>query len=595
VYNRQAIFEFSGAILAGGEVTSTIRKGIVDPATFTDSPELLVFGMLASLLAAGIWLLIASKKGWPVSTTHSIVGAVVGFAAVGIGMDAVHWSKVGTIVMSWVVSPLTSGIIAFLIFQSVHILILRTDDPLKMAKRYVPFYIFLTAFFMTLVTIKKGLKHVSDIQISSSESYIYAAIIVVVVAVIGAIFISNIQPDKAKEKEFTFHTVEKVFAVLMVITASGLAFAHGSNDVANAVGPLAAVVSTAQSGIIGSKAALNPWILLVGGIGIVIGSIIVARLSQFYINIGLAGIGATIVTAIVFIVPFVHSMLMIAFLFTLFGVFAAFILVPLNSKIQYLASRVHLGTILAANNFIQNIFMFSFLCITTVFAYFGMNAELLFYFMSVVGIYMIQKLYKRYSVDMFWSLMQLCSIPRHKYVYKGLENIPQDKAVLLLGNHVSWLDWILLQLPLSRKVNYMMDKDIYNWKFFHPIFKKGEAIPLSSKAFKDAFKEAHKRLKNGSIVGIFPEGEITQDGELHEFYRGYELIGKDYNGVIVPVYIDKGIFGSSFAKHKPKKSKRNIFKRRVVTIYFGKVLPMDTKAKELREIILKMREENEAK
>ncbi len=266
-----AIFEFSGAILAGGEVTSTIRKGIVDPATFTDSPELLVFGMLASLLAAGIWLLIASKKGWPVSTTHSIVGAVVGFAAVGIGMDAVHWSKVGTIVMSWVVSPLTSGIIAFLIFQSVHILILRTDDPLKMAKRYVPFYIFLTAFFMTLVTIKKGLKHVSDIQISSSESYIYAAIIGVVVAVIGAIFISKIQPDKAKEKEFTFHTVEKVFAVLMVITASGLAFAHGSNDVANAVGPLAAVVSTAQSGIIGSKAALNPWILLVGGIGIVIG------------------------------------------------------------------------------------------------------------------------------------------------------------------------------------------------------------------------------------------------------------------------------------------------------------------------------------
>ncbi len=266
-----AIFEFSGAILAGGEVTSTIRKGIVDPETFIKSPELLIFGMLASLLAAGIWLLIASRKGWPVSTTHSIVGAVVGFAAVGIGMDAVHWDKVGSIVMSWVISPLTSGVLAFVIFQSVHVLILRTDNPLKMAKRYVPFYIFLTAFFMTLVTIKKGLKHVSDIQISSSESYIYAAIIGVVVAVIGAIFISKIQPDKAKEKDFTFHTVEKVFAVLMVITASGLAFAHGSNDVANAVGPLAAVVSTAQSGIIGSKAALNPWILLVGGIGIVIG------------------------------------------------------------------------------------------------------------------------------------------------------------------------------------------------------------------------------------------------------------------------------------------------------------------------------------
>ncbi len=227
--------------------------------------------MLASLLAAGIWLLVASKKGWPVSTTHSIVGAVVGFAAIGIGFDAVHWGKVGSIVMSWVISPLTSGIISFLLFQSVQVLILRSDNPLQKAKRYVPFYIFLTAFFLTLVTVKKGLKHVSDIHINSNEAYMYAVIAGLVVAIIGAVFISKIQPDPSKEKEFHFHTVEKVFAVLMVITASGLAFAHGSNDVANAVGPLAAVVSTAKSGMITGKAALDTWILVVGGIGIVIG------------------------------------------------------------------------------------------------------------------------------------------------------------------------------------------------------------------------------------------------------------------------------------------------------------------------------------
>lgn len=266
-----AIFEFSGAYLAGGEVTSTIRKGIVDASSFEANPELLVFGMLASLLAAGIWLLIASRKGWPVSTTHSIVGAVVGFAAIGVGMDAVHWSKVGSIVMSWVISPLTSGIIAFLLFQSVQVLILRADDPLKMAKRYVPFYMFLTAFFLTLVTIKKGLKHVSDLSFTEAESYMYAAIAGVIISLIGAFFISRIQPNEEEEKEFHFSTVEKVFAVLMVITASGLAFAHGSNDVANAVGPLAAVVSTAKSGIITGKATLDSWILLVGGIGIVIG------------------------------------------------------------------------------------------------------------------------------------------------------------------------------------------------------------------------------------------------------------------------------------------------------------------------------------
>ena len=336
-------------------------------------------------------------------------------------------------------------------------------------------------------------------------------------------------------------------------------------------------------------------VMALAGIGIVTGSIIVAKLSRFYINVGLAGIGATLVTLIVFVVPFLHSMSVMAVLFTLFGIFAAFILVPLNARIQYLASRVHLGIILAANNFIQNIFMFSFLGITTLFAYFGMNAKVLFYLMSLVGIYLVSILYKRYSVEMFWSLMGLLCTLRHKYIYVGLENIPKDKAVLLLGNHVSWLDWILLQLPLKRRINYMMDKDIYNWKFFHSIFKKGEAIPLSPKAFKDAFKEAHKRLKNGSIVALFPEGEITQDGEIHEFHRGYELIPKDYDGVIVPFYIDKGIFGSSFAKYKPKNSKRNLFKRRVITIYFAEPLPIDTNAEQLHDIILQMREKYETK
>ncbi len=265
-----AIFEFAGAVLAGGEVTSTIRKGIVDTSSISHQPELLIYGMLASLLAAGIWLLIASRKGWPVSTTHSIVGAVVGFAAVGLGLDAVKWSKVGSIVMSWVVSPLLAGLIAFLIFQSVQYLILRQKDPLAKAKKWVPMYMFFTAFILTLVTIKKGLKHVG-LHISTNESYLYALGIGLLVAIVGALVIARIQPDPEKDKDFHFYTVEKVFAVLMIVTASGLAFAHGSNDVANAVGPLAAVVSTAKTGLINSKSPLETWILFLGGIGIVIG------------------------------------------------------------------------------------------------------------------------------------------------------------------------------------------------------------------------------------------------------------------------------------------------------------------------------------
>ena len=265
-----AIFEFAGAVLAGGEVTSTIRKGIVDAGSLVGQEELLVYGMLAALLAAGTWLLIASRNGWPVSTTHSIVGAIVGFAAVGIGVDAVHWDQVGTIVMSWVVSPLTSGFIAFFIYMSVQKLILHQEDPLAKAKRYVPVYIFFAAFTITLVTILKGLKHVG-LELTLQNSYLLAIAIAVVIALIGAVFISRIEPDPKAEKNQHFYTVERVFGVLMIVTACGMAFAHGSNDVANAIGPLAAVIGIATTGSIAAKSALPIWVLLIGGFGIVVG------------------------------------------------------------------------------------------------------------------------------------------------------------------------------------------------------------------------------------------------------------------------------------------------------------------------------------
>lgn len=265
-----AIFEFFGAVLAGGEVTQTVRKGIVDVDLLSGTPELLVYGMLAALLAAGTWLFIASGRGWPVSTTHSIVGAIVGFAAVGIGVDAVQWGKVVTIVMSWVASPLTAGFIAYLIYQTVQRLILRHEDPLARAKRYVPVYIFLAAFTITLVTILKGLKHVG-LTISLRDSYILAIAIAAGIAIIGALAIRRIEPDKKAEKHQHFYTVERVFGILMIVTACGMAFAHGSNDVANAIGPLAAVINVAQNGYVAEQSSLPIWVLLLGGGGIVIG------------------------------------------------------------------------------------------------------------------------------------------------------------------------------------------------------------------------------------------------------------------------------------------------------------------------------------
>jgi PiT family inorganic phosphate transporter len=267
------IFEFAGAYLAGGEVTSTIRKGIIDPALLSGSPEVLIFGMLSALLAAGVWLLIASSFGWPVSTTHSIVGAIVGFAAVGVGVDAVQWNKVMTIVASWVISPMLAGTIAFLLMQSVQKLILNSAEPFAMAKKYVPVYMLYTGFMIAMVSLMKGLKHIG-LEVSVGQSMIYALIFGLIVALIGRYLLKRIQPDPDAEKHNRFGNVERIFAVLMIFTACAMAFAHGSNDVANAVGPLAAVVGTVQSGgEVLQKTTMPPWILLLGGAGIVIGLI----------------------------------------------------------------------------------------------------------------------------------------------------------------------------------------------------------------------------------------------------------------------------------------------------------------------------------
>ena len=265
------IFEFSGAYLAGGEVTSTIRKGIIDPGLLQDTPDLLVFGMMASLLAAGTWLLIASSRGWPVSTTHSIVGAIVGFAAVGISVDAVSWSKVTSIVSSWVVSPLMAGTISFLIFRSVQALILNTENPFDNAKRYVPGYMFLVGFVISMVTLLKGLKHIG-LTLSFSQSLTYSIFIGIGIALIGTYFLRKVENTSQTKGDVVFDGVEKVFAILMVFTACAMAFAHGSNDVANAVGPLAAIASVVQSGgEIAAKSSMPWWILLLGGAGIVAG------------------------------------------------------------------------------------------------------------------------------------------------------------------------------------------------------------------------------------------------------------------------------------------------------------------------------------
>jgi inorganic phosphate transporter, PiT family len=210
--------------------------------------------------------------GWPVSTTHSIVGAIVGFAVAGISVDAVAWGKVGTIAASWVVSPILAGTLSFMLFRSVQHLILNTDKPLENARKYVPMYMFFVGFLISMVTMLKGLKHVfkdSGIKFSFLESMGISVAMGLLVAGFGIYLLSRVKPVSTENSRFA--NVEQVFAILMIFTACSMAFAHGSNDVANAVGPMAAIVATVKTGAIGAKAMMPAWILLVGAIGIVVG------------------------------------------------------------------------------------------------------------------------------------------------------------------------------------------------------------------------------------------------------------------------------------------------------------------------------------
>lgn len=264
------IFEFAGAYLAGGEVTETIKSGIIDVSLFAGRPDVLVLGMMSALFAAGTWLLLASKMGWPVSTTHSIIGAIIGFALITVGAEAVQWMQIGGIVGSWFVTPFVAGIVSFAIFISTQKLIFDTADPMKNAQKYGPFYMGLTAFILSIVTMTKGLKHVG-LNLTTQETILIASGISAVSIVICYFYFRS-EAFAKRAKGGAFGDVEKVFSILMLLTACSMAFAHGSNDVANAIGPLSAVVSIVDNGgVVAGKTALAPWILPLGGAGIVVG------------------------------------------------------------------------------------------------------------------------------------------------------------------------------------------------------------------------------------------------------------------------------------------------------------------------------------
>jgi PiT family inorganic phosphate transporter len=265
-----AIFEFSGAFFVGGGVTKTISKGIISLDMVAGREMEFALGMVAALFAAAIWLNIASRLGWPVSTTHSIVGAVLGFGIVMGGIIAVSWNVVGKIVISWVVSPLCGAIIAVVVYSLVVLPIYRSEFPATHLKRVVPLATGMVFFLLALSMLYKGLKNL-HLDLPVGHALLMATVIGVIAAGVAHLILRRRKLEDSKSLSKRIRQTEPIFAVLQVITACYMAFAHGANDVANSIGPLAAVVSVVQTGVIAKESLVPLWVLALGGVGIVIG------------------------------------------------------------------------------------------------------------------------------------------------------------------------------------------------------------------------------------------------------------------------------------------------------------------------------------
>jgi PiT family inorganic phosphate transporter len=268
-----AIAEFAGAVFVGGHVSDTVRKGMVDPNLFADMPMHLVYGMISALIAASIWLHIASSLGWPVSTTHSIVGAVVGFGFIAGGADAVNWGKVGSVVMSWIVSPLMGGLVAYGVFRFITVYIFDKRDPVAQSKKLVPYMVFVVFVILAISMVYKGLKNLK-LDLDFQNALLISLTVGTIAFVIAKILVQKIKEVSPDDLNQQFISTEHIFKFLQVITAFYVAFAHGANDVANAVGPLAAVVSILKTGSIEMKVQMPLWILTMGGTCIVVGLLI---------------------------------------------------------------------------------------------------------------------------------------------------------------------------------------------------------------------------------------------------------------------------------------------------------------------------------
>lgn len=327
------------------------------------------------------------------------------------------------------------------------------------------------------------------------------------------------------------------------------------------------------------------------GIGVILGSLMAGKFSKNYIELGLIPLGAIGVFIITLCIPYFTSLITYSFLFFLFGFCGAMFIIPLNSLIQFHAKENELGKILAGNNFIQNITMLAFLILATLFANLKLDVVYLFYFIIFIALlsafYVIYKL----PFSLIRILLNIAFLGRYRLLVEGFENIPEKGGALLLGNHISFIDWAIVQMAIPRKIYFVMERSIYSKWYIKFFLDKFGVIPVSSGGSKASLELIAEYIKNGNLVCLFPEGVLSRHGQLNEFKAGFEHVCsnlEENDGIILPFYI-RGLWGSSFSRSDEEFSIRNkTLSKRNIAIAFGKAMPLHSKKDEVKARVFEL-------
>ncbi len=323
-------------------------------------------------------------------------------------------------------------------------------------------------------------------------------------------------------------------------------------------------------------------LLSLSGVGIVLGSLFAGRVSKNYIETGIIPLGALGIAATLYMIPTLNHLWALGGMLLLFGFFAGLFIVPLNAMIQFATPSKILGKVLAGNNFMQNLSMFLFLIVTALFGYFELSSRGLFYFIALVALVGMGYTLVKLPQSLVRYMVKLIIGFKYSLNVDGLKHIEPNKGVLLLGNHISFLDWAILQMAYPQQIRFVMERSYYEKWYVKPFLDFFGVIPISSRGSKGALVKVTEALNRGETVALFPEGHLSRNGHLGAFQRGFEIATKEVeNAIIVPFYL-RGLWEDNFS-YASKKMKRNTTK--AISVSFGEALDVHTNASEVKKAV----------